>query len=75
MNDNFIPTVHISLSVYENMEKRLRLMEAELDVQRPAIEENIFLHTRIKELEDTVSRLSRIVDGLQVQHRNDQGLD
>lgn len=89
MNDNFIPTVTITLAVYQNMERRLAEADKELAKYSELIDQNTYLndsvnalnHTiaeqakRIEDLRQDNERLCRIVDGLQVQHRNDQGLD
>lgn len=89
MNDNFTPTVTITLAVYQNMERRLNKLEAESIVLGDLAQENNYLNESVNALNHTISlqanqlaelkadneRLCRIVDGLQVQHRNDQGLD
>ena len=86
---NFTRTVTIELELYQSMEDRLKKMDEELAKYSDTVQENQYLSEsidsinqtcalqakRIEDLRQDNARLTREVESLQVQHRNDQGLD
>jgi len=86
MSDNYTPIVTMSLTSYENREDRLR---QSYDDNVRLVQENLYLNTKVDELAHALNeknikldeltkdneRLCRLVDGLRMEHRNDQGLD
>lgn len=86
---NFTRTVTIELEVYQSMEKQIAELAKKVLVFDEAVTNEKYQSNKVDELTHQVNRqlekiselkqdnerLTRIVDGLQVQHRNDQGLD
>lgn len=89
MADNYIPTITMSLNAYEVLKQRIQLLETEGVIKSSMVDENTYLRDKVKDYERTImnknlkitelkndnERLMREVESLQVQHRNDQGLD
>lgn len=72
---NFIRTVTIELDVYQSMEKQIAEQDEKLSMFNAIKADKELYYKKVLELIEDNERLCRIVDGLQVQHRNDQGLD